>query len=107
MCRVWSLNGNMSPSISVCICTYNRSQSLRRTLTSLASQNDINAGTVEVLIVDNNCTDDTQKVIEAFRESYQSGESRKVGRASPTLGTRQWRNFEETSFCSLTTIYGS
>ncbi len=61
----------MSPrvSVTVCICTYNRSRSLRLTLKSLASQDDINAGAVEVLIVDNNCTDDTQSVIEAFRET--------------------------------------
>ena len=45
--------------ISVCICTYNRSQGLRRTLDSLAGQRGIDLGTVEVLVVDNNCTDDT------------------------------------------------
>jgi glycosyltransferase involved in cell wall biosynthesis len=58
----------MSPIVSVCICTYNRSQSLRRTLNSFASQNDVNADTVELLIVNNNCTDDTDEVVEAFRE---------------------------------------
>ncbi len=62
------MTGNMSPRVSVCICTYNRSESLRRTLNSFISQNDINDGSVEVLIVDNNCTDDTHKVVEAFRE---------------------------------------
>ena len=54
--------------ISICICTYNRSESLWRTLDSLAHQDDINSIAVEVLVVDNNCTDDTPKVIEAFRE---------------------------------------
>ena len=68
VCRVRFVNDNMSPSVSVCICTYNRSQSLQRTLNSFASQIDINLGPVEVLIVDNNCTDDTPKVVEAFRE---------------------------------------
>src|SRR6516225_9726448 len=53
--------------ISVCICTYNRSKGLRRTLESLARQNNINLG--EVLIVDNNCTDDTADVVESFRET--------------------------------------
>ena len=62
------MNDNMSPSVSVCICTYNRSQSLQRTLNSFASQIDINLGPVEVLVVDNNCTDDTPNVVEAFRE---------------------------------------
>ena len=54
--------------ISICICTYNRSESLWRTLDSLAKQDDIDSGAVEVLIVDNNCTDGTSNVVEAFRE---------------------------------------
>jgi glycosyltransferase involved in cell wall biosynthesis len=55
--------------ITVCICTYNRSESLRRTLDSLAKQNNVNFDTVEVLVVDNNCTDDTVRLVESFRES--------------------------------------
>jgi glycosyltransferase involved in cell wall biosynthesis len=54
--------------ISVCICTYNRSEKLRRTLGSLAGQKDINLGAMEVLVVDNNCTDGTVDLVEAFRE---------------------------------------
>jgi glucosyl-dolichyl phosphate glucuronosyltransferase len=54
--------------ISLCICTYNRSESLWRTLNSLAGQNNINVGALEVLVVDNNCTDGTPEVVEAFRE---------------------------------------
>ena len=50
--------------ISICICTYNRSESLRRTLDSLAKQDDIDSGAVEVLVVDNNCTDGTSNVVE-------------------------------------------
>jgi len=52
--------------ISICICTYNRSESLRRTLESLAGQNNVKPG--EVVIVDNNCTDDTAEVVETLRE---------------------------------------
>jgi glycosyltransferase involved in cell wall biosynthesis len=37
-------------------------------LGSLARQNNINLGAIEVLIVDNNCTDGTADVVEAFRE---------------------------------------
>jgi glycosyltransferase involved in cell wall biosynthesis len=54
--------------ISICICTYNRSEGLRRTLDSLAGQKNINLGTIEVLIVDNNCTDNTANVVDLFRE---------------------------------------
>ena len=52
--------------ISICICTYNRSESLQRTLDSLAGQKHIDA--TEVLVVDNNCTDQTANVVDAFRE---------------------------------------
>lgn len=62
------MNGKMSLGISVCICTYNRSQSLERTLSSLVSQLGVGRGLVEVLVVDNNCTDGTPQVVEAFRE---------------------------------------
>src|SRR5262249_12138450 len=54
--------------ISVCICTYNRSENLGRTLGSLARQNNTNLGAIEVLVVDNNCADGTADVVEAFRE---------------------------------------
>jgi GT2 family glycosyltransferase len=52
--------------ISVCICTYNRSQSLARTLDSLLIPT-VDAACNEVLIVDNNCTDGTAQVVESFR----------------------------------------
>ena len=58
----------MSHIVSVCICTHNRSQSLQQTLNSFASQIDVNSGRVELLVVDNNCTDSTPEVIEAFRK---------------------------------------
>src|SRR5215471_18449301 len=51
--------------LSVCICTYNRAQSLARTLDTLAAQNGIDWATVEVIVVDNNCTDDTADVVAA------------------------------------------
>ena len=54
--------------ISVCICTYNRCESLGRTLSSLVSQKNINLDAVELLVVDNNCTDATADVVETFRE---------------------------------------
>ena len=54
--------------ISICICTYNRSESLQRTLDSLTEQKRIDLDVTEVLVVDNNCTDETANVVEAFRE---------------------------------------
>ena len=54
--------------ISVCICTYNRAKMLRRTLVSLAVQNYDNRAISEVLIIDNNCSDETVNVVEEFQE---------------------------------------
>jgi len=54
--------------ISICICTYNRSKSLWRTLDSIAKLNDIKSTAVEILIVDKNCSDGSSNVVEAFRE---------------------------------------
>jgi glycosyltransferase involved in cell wall biosynthesis len=54
--------------ISVCICTYNRSERLRRTLDSLTREREGNSGTIEVVVVDNNCTDNTANVVDAFQE---------------------------------------
>ena len=59
----------MSPKLSICICTYNRGESLKRTLNSLVSQKGIESDSIEVLVVDNNSTDITPKVLESFRRS--------------------------------------
>lgn len=53
---------------SVVICTYNRAASLRRTLQTLEHQAWQGDDDVEILVVDNNCEDDTEVVIEAFAE---------------------------------------
>jgi glycosyltransferase involved in cell wall biosynthesis len=55
--------------LSICICTYNRSQSLRCTLESLVKQENLESeSALEILIIDNNCTDDTAQIVEAFQE---------------------------------------
>lgn len=60
------LVNDMFPSLAVCICTYNRHQSLQRTLGSLAAQSNVDWNSVEVVIIDNNCTDCTASVVDAF-----------------------------------------
>lgn len=58
-----------SPALSIIICTYNRAAYLRDTLQSLL---DRGAGpaSFEVLIVDNNSTDETPAVVASFIESH-------------------------------------
>ena len=51
--------------LSVCICTYNRVRSLARTLDTLAAQSGVDWANVEVVVVDNNCTDETADVVAA------------------------------------------
>jgi GT2 family glycosyltransferase len=58
----------VSLKLSICICTYNRSKSLKRTLASLAAQKGVDANLIEVLAVDNNSSDDTQKTLDGFRQ---------------------------------------
>ena len=48
---------------SIAICTYNRAELLRTTLRSLEQVVGIDAADVEVVIVDNNSTDDTPQVL--------------------------------------------
>lgn len=52
--------------ISIAICTFNRSRSLERTLQSLANQTGVNWSQIEVIVVDNNCTDTTPEVVQSF-----------------------------------------
>lgn len=56
--------------ISVIICTYNRADVLQETLTSLAVPIAGYHGAAEVLIVNNNSTDDTDRVVTAFMREH-------------------------------------
>lgn len=53
--------------LTVAICTYNRCELLSKTLESLAIQAGVNWDNVEVLVVDNNCADNTKGVVEGFQ----------------------------------------
>lgn len=63
-------------SVSVIICTWNRSASLRRTLHSLNDQIGCDGAAVEVIIVDNNSSDDTKNVVDSFLPYWKLGELR-------------------------------
>jgi GT2 family glycosyltransferase len=55
----------MRPEVSVVIPTHNRAERLRRTLASLETQHAA-AGSFEVIVALDDCTDDTPRVIAAF-----------------------------------------
>lgn len=52
--------------VSVVVCTYNRSDVLRRMLQSFFEQDGLDRVDHELIIVDNNSTDDTRSVVEPF-----------------------------------------
>lgn len=57
-------------SITVIVCTYNRSKSLARTLDSIAVQALPEPIDWDVLVVDNNSTDQTHEVVQDFQAKY-------------------------------------
>ncbi len=52
------------PKVSVIICTYNRCESLKDTLTALREQNLSSDLSLEIVVVDNNSKDRTKNVVE-------------------------------------------
>jgi len=59
----------MQPSISLIICTYNNVFLLEKVLEALSKQIIYNDLKWSVLVVDNNCTDDTPKIVKKFIQS--------------------------------------
>lgn len=52
--------------VTIAICTWNRAESLRTTLASLRDMKDTGGVEWEVLIINNNCTDNTEGVVADF-----------------------------------------
>ena len=64
-------------SISVVICTYNRAKYIEGSLTHLVNQN-LAAKYFEILVVNNNCTDGTQAIVDDFISRYPQYDIRQV-----------------------------
>src|SRR3989338_4248986 len=58
--------------ISVVIATYNRCESLIKTLQSIADQTGIDQADYEIIVVDNNSTDRTKEAVESLAKSFNS-----------------------------------
>jgi glycosyltransferase involved in cell wall biosynthesis len=68
--RILTMNNNNKMDASVIVCTYNRADSLSRTLKSLQAQ-VLRAGVQwEAVIVDNNSSDRTREVVENFEAHF-------------------------------------
>lgn len=55
------------PDISVIMCTYNRSAILARSLQQMCAM-DFTGVSVEIIVADNNSTDNTREVVDGFRQ---------------------------------------
>ena len=58
------------PNLAVVICTYNRSHSLIETLASLYAAGYAGPTPIDILVVANNCSDDTLAQLSAFRSAH-------------------------------------
>ena len=56
--------------ISVIVCTYNREKYIGGLLESIA-KNDLPPSEYEIVLVDNNCTDNTREICEAFMKQHE------------------------------------
>jgi glycosyltransferase involved in cell wall biosynthesis len=61
---------NCPIKITVIVCTYNRSEVLKRAIESLVSELPPTGCGWEILVVDNNSTDETRKVVGEFERRY-------------------------------------
>jgi glycosyltransferase involved in cell wall biosynthesis len=60
-------NHSQSPiDISLMVCTYNRCEDLRELLATAVAQETGGAFTYEIIVVDNNSSDDTRQIVENF-----------------------------------------
>jgi len=62
---------NYPYKISVAICTYNRARFITKALDSLSNQN-FDKNNFEVVVVDNNSTDNTQELLKTYQKDHPS-----------------------------------
>lgn len=65
------MNGSDTPLISVVVCTHNRGEILRECLHSLTYKcQTVDASVYQVIIIDNNSTDNTPSISQEFTDTY-------------------------------------
>lgn len=74
-----------TPKISICILTYNRAGNLNELLTSLDS---INKAAVEIIVVDNNSTDDTSAIVKKFPFVRYHKTEKNIGVSARNIGIK-------------------
>lgn len=77
---------------TITICTYNRAKVLPYALQSAVNQS-LNPQQYEILVIDNNCTDETQDIVHSFKTAHPN--IRSVGESQQGLSFSRNRAFQE------------
>lgn len=80
--------------LTAIICTYNRAKYIGPLLESIAA-NDLGKEEYEILLVDNNCTDNTREICEAFAEAHKDVQFRYVVEPEQGLSAARNRGIKE------------
>jgi len=80
--------------LTVIICTYNRAKYIGNLLESIAA-NDLDKKEYEILLVDNNCTDNTREICEAFAAAHHDVQFRYTNESEQGLSAARNRGIKE------------
>lgn len=56
------------PSVSVIVCSYNHEKWISRCIRSILNQKYVKTNDLEIILIDDNSTDNTQKILETFKD---------------------------------------
>ena len=80
--------------LTAIICTYNRAKYIGPLLESIAA-NDLDKQEYEILLVDNNCTDNTHEICEAFAAAHEDVQFRYTNEPEQGLSAARNRGIKE------------
>lgn len=80
--------------LTAIICTYNRAKYIGNLLESIAA-NDLEKSEYEIVLVDNNCTDNTREICNAFAEAHKDVRFRYTQEAEQGLSAARNRGIKE------------
>lgn len=80
--------------LTAIICTYNRAKYIAPLLESI-SANDLSKTEYEILLVDNNCTDNTREICEAFSQAHKDVQFRYVVETEQGLSAARNKGIKE------------
>ncbi len=88
-------------SLSLVICTYNRDKFINAALQSLNKQS-LDKANYEVIIVNNNCTDNTATIVDAFIKNHPEIDMRQVFETNQGLSFARNRGIKEAKYDIIT-----